>query len=171
MCGEQTSKKIFWPGRVGSPPRVRGTAELADCKIPCTRITPACAGNSGSPSPPLRRTWDHPRVCGEQAAALGGEWRAEGSPPRVRGTGLDPPAGRMEERITPACAGNRLKVTPIYEDFEDHPRVCGEQRERKWKALLKRGSPPRVRGTDSPATPAGSAQRITPACAGNSSGG
>ena len=54
---------------------------------------------------------------------------------------------KIDQRITPACAGNsspwgKTKAAP-----PDHPRVCGEQPmavEHK-PALL--GSPPRVRGT------------------------
>ena len=48
-------------------------------------------------------------MCGEQllrGEAAGNRW---GSPPRVRGTGYAADPITRDERITPACAGNRLK--------------------------------------------------------------
>ena len=50
------------------------------------RITPACAGNSSSIRDVSSASRDHPRVCGEQAAAPALEPGEGGSPPRVRGT-------------------------------------------------------------------------------------
>ena len=52
---------------------------------------------------------DHPRVCGEQSVLRGGDIAIEGSPPRVRGTGSHMMQRWGDVRITPACAGNRLK--------------------------------------------------------------
>ena len=46
VCGEQV---LFWPpARLlkGSPPRVRGTADIKGERTLDVRITPACAGNS-----------------------------------------------------------------------------------------------------------------------------
>ena len=129
MCGEQVLFQHLLDFIVGSPPRVRGTAyEQADV-FAGYRITPACAGN---------RTWktkvtpskrDHPRVCGEQGLYPMHRRLLLGSPPRVRGTGWvhqqDPhPAG-----ITPACAGNRVTKWSWNRGKQDHPRVCGEQKE------------------------------------------
>jgi len=51
-----------------------------------------------------------------------------GSPPRVRGTGIDLPDGVDDNRITPACAGNRDDPEVREIVLWDHPRVCGEQR-------------------------------------------
>ena len=52
---------------------------------------------------------DHPRVCGEQMVLLGSVEQAVGSPPRVRGTAWADQHYMTLNRITPACAGNRLK--------------------------------------------------------------
>ena len=54
-------------------------------------------------------TKDHPRVCGEQHYLKKGKRHILGSPPRVRGTEVSTSGGDHAVRITPACAGNRLK--------------------------------------------------------------
>ena len=93
------------------------------------------------------RAWDHPRVCGEQFIVSPSILLLLGSPPRVRGTAV-----------------------PTFSDYgeEDHPRVCGEQLYYKLNRHKRGGSPPRVRGTERHPTDGGGAERITPACAGNS---
>ena len=52
---------------------------------------------------------DHPRVCGEQDMEKHVAIVQGGSPPRVRGTELIDVEPLGIQRITPACAGNRLK--------------------------------------------------------------
>ena len=49
----------------------------------------------------------------------------------------------------------------------DHPRVCGEQGCGWLEWSAKRGSPPRVRGTDLIVLEGVEMTGITPACAGN----
>ena len=85
---------------------MRGTVDDAHFIRDPKRITPACAGNSNQQLESAGKDSDHPRVCGEQTA-LSLDMRVEGgSPPRVRGTGLGYDAGKVDGRITPACAGN-----------------------------------------------------------------
>ena len=55
-----------------------------------------------------------------------------------------------------------------YGVFEDHPRVCGEQKDLGEVDGSNTGSPPRVRGTGDDARVNSIFNRITPACAGNS---
>ena len=75
-----------------------------------SRITPACAGNS-SPTKASPRCWrDHPRVCGEQKLTGLNSFNIAGSPPRVRGTDQQARFWVYDERITPACAGNRHRL-------------------------------------------------------------
>ena len=107
-------------------------------------------------------------MCGEQHPLHDRHPLHTGSPPRVRGT-VTPFINNMRDaRITPACAGNR-SVTPSPRWCKrDHPRVCGEQANRRCSALSPGGSPPRVRGTAKLSTCSKSGKRITPACAGNS---
>ena len=110
-------------------------------------ITPACAGRSAGAGRVRPSITDHPRVCGEKVyfpRAL----RDAGSPPRVRGEGVQRRNGFAAVRITPACAGRRPGQRAGH--------------------LLQRGSPPRVRGEAHFAGPRVDHRGITPACAGRS---
>ena len=66
VCGEQGVPLSTNTVRVGSPPRVRGTASALGRVIGESGITPACAGNSGRGGKSSTSSRDHPRVCGEQ---------------------------------------------------------------------------------------------------------
>ena len=87
MCGEQLKLIDETEIPQGSPPRVRGTVLRSIILLAFCRITPACAGNSVLRIPLTITNQDHPRVCGEQVVAVALVIWAEGSPPRVRGTG------------------------------------------------------------------------------------
>ena len=52
VCGEQDAEGHGPGAGVGSPPRVRGTANEVTTSTATTRITPACAGNSVSMTNP-----------------------------------------------------------------------------------------------------------------------
>ena len=107
-------------------------------------------------------------MCGEQAAGLPGDCGHGGSPPRVRGTGINFRSFPWISRITPACAGNSQFLVFCQQRLQDHPRVCGEQGNIWYHSKHGIGSPPRVRGTGKGRAPGGKLLRITPACAGNS---
>ena len=109
MCGEQEPSIFETFPTPGSPPRVRGTVDLLDGEDWYGRITPACAGNRSKKIHIIGGARDHPRVCGEQFMLLSLQKAVIGSPPRVRGTVQLDFAGLDGARITPACAGNRLK--------------------------------------------------------------
>ena len=66
VCGEQFL--VFWYSnhKIGSPPRVRGTAIARRGSGKSLGITPACAGNRVRCRPDHAGREDHPRVCGEQ---------------------------------------------------------------------------------------------------------
>ena len=166
MCGEKCRKKFFIRCRKGSPPRVRGEgAALTDEDI-LERITPACAGRSGSSVGSGVAVGDHPRVCGEKQGYGSGSGSSSGSPPRVRGEGFHPSAQHRGGGITPACAGRRTTFLLYHRRCEDHPRVCGEKGRTDKKSGQKIGSPPRVRGEVRAKSNRGRAGGITPACAG-----
>ena len=105
MCGENKMAISTVKILAGSPPRVRGKPDISDRRKVCARITPACAGKTGTEPKLEAVTEDHPRVCGENASFLTVNDGVQGSPPRVRGK-LDSwdGLGRLS-RITPACAG------------------------------------------------------------------
>ena len=109
VCGEKCVYVDPREIRKGSPPRVRGK-ETISCTIAIfIRITPACAGKRWSADEKLRLSRDHPRVCGEKAIKVRGAREAVGSPPRVRGKECYACVDADGTRITPACAGKRLK--------------------------------------------------------------
>ena len=86
LRGEQKEiQKVhkFWEG---SPPLARGTGGLYARFTPAGRITPACAGNSAPLAARDTTTADHPRLRGEQQAALFVYASFGGSPPLARGT-------------------------------------------------------------------------------------
>ena len=131
---------------VGSPPRVRGKVFNTRPKKCDRRITPACAGKSVTYVCRDRRGWDHPRVCGEKSIFRRQRAQHLGSPPRVRGKGLDNVLFWTRMRITPACAGKSRAWPGTTPCRRDHPRVCGEKPRVAGNHPLPSGSPPRVRG-------------------------
>ena len=131
-------------------------------------ITPAGAGNRGSPARCLRLEGDHPRGCGEQPAGSCRHVGQKGSPPRVRGTGSGHKRRSSLLGITPAGAGNSHYSSRNCSYIQDHPRGCGEQPAGSCRHVGQKGSPPRVRGTGSGHKRRSSLLGITPAGAGNS---
>ena len=147
---------------------MRGTVISSAGTVGNGRITPACAGNSYRNQYHHHLWQDHPRVCGEQRNSGHHKIDGLGSPPRVRGTGAQSRAASPLFRITPACAGNSYRNQYHHHLWQDHPRVCGEQREVRPQVRAILGSPPRVRGTGVLLHWEQVYIRITPACAGNS---
>ena len=49
-------------------------------------------------------------------------------------------------RITPAYAGKTASGLHKAKGGQDHPRVCGENKEAQAIKVLRTGSPPRMRG-------------------------
>ena len=81
------------------------------------------------------------------------------------------PAGFLEvvqPRITPAYAGKSVISGSRWLSSRDHPRVCGEKSSHTGELSLPLGSPPRMRGKDSPACCSWPCIGITPADAGKS---
>ena len=129
-------------------------------------ITPAYAGKSTRPFSSGHENGDHPRVCGEKQKTP--PWGVEkgGSPPRMRGKGVQPRDKRVAVRITPAYAGKRGRTSICLCNIRDHPRVCGEKDHILGLRADRQGSPPRMRGKASTAGTSERRQRITPAYAG-----
>ena len=90
-------------------------------------ITPAYAGKSFLRSFSQSRSGDHPRVCGEKLikGLVHPIWM--GSPPRMRGKGIEQSNCRVGMRITPAYAGKSRCHTLRFSRWWDHPRMCGEK--------------------------------------------
>ena len=147
VCGEQFLCLIHTRLNSGSSPRVRGTAKRVTKDEDKERFIPACAGNSSGQDPSAWRLAVHPRVCGEQLISWCNALAADGSSPRVRGTGEEERPDAENERFIPACAGNRVRDFIEREGMPVHPRVCGEQRRASKSIICLSGSSPRVRGT------------------------
>ena len=146
VCGEKQPTIWLLQTPPGSPPRMRGKGISGISTCARRGITPAYAGKRPTSSPPLSRTRDHPRVCGEKnnaATKAGGDL---GSPPRMRGkVPADVPDGDGPG-ITPAYAGKSGTGVGDYTVEQDHPRVCGEKSPPQERTQRRRGSPPRMRG-------------------------
>ena len=128
----------------GSPPHVRGKDMDTLQTVHDARITPACAGKRATICSSSTMKRDHPRMCGEKRYDLPGVACLVGSPPHVRGKVPALDAMVRHDRITPACAGKRLKrsrstvppvaIVPLF------PSVCN-------KPVVSDGSPA---GRDAP---------------------
>ena len=112
--------------------------------------------------------WDHPRVCGEKFPSKLLSVVILGSPPRMRGKGIQQSDSRVAVGITPAYAGKREGRAISCASFWDHPRVCGEKGTGLTNVTSPMGSPPRMRGKGLVVRAALPARRITPAYAGKS---
>ena len=129
-------------------------------------ITPACAGKRNTSSAWEQTERDHPRMCGEKRSRRHHLVAEQGSPPRMRGKGNAPLRVLPDPRITPACAGKRLRFLPACLHRQDHPRVCGEKSLLLGSSGSMGGSPPHMRGKVEGTLQALSNMRITPADAG-----
>ena len=126
-CGEKPTSISARTANMGSPPRMRGKASLY-LILNCTlRITPAHAGKRYAGPPRVPRPWDHPRACGEKiTACLKWSW-PPGSPPRMRGKGVQNRSRIGVLGITPAHAGKSICHGTCRRKRRDHPRACGEK--------------------------------------------
>ena len=152
----------------GSPPLARGTGANMPEVVESDRITPACAGNSYVLGVDTAAARDHPRLRGEQRHTKKSLSISRGSPPLARGTEEAEQEAIQEGRITPACAGNSIRVTHRRCANGDHPRLRGEQAPQARGIGHQDGSPPLARGTVHTQDVRGTLFGITPACAGNS---
>ena len=122
VCGEKHIEEHVSSISQGSPPRVRGKDKRSLMMVRRLGITPACAGKRYHQNVAEFLDGDHPRVCGEKNIAIICTILSKGSPPRVRGKAGWIVEMLSESRITPACAGKRLKKARRYAifSFEQH---------------------------------------------------
>ena len=106
-------------------------------------------------------------MCGEHYSCDEFYSKSVGSSPRVRGTLRQGSHLTHQSGIIPACAGNTARSHERVSANRDHPRVCGEHMWVLVTLALKRGSSPRVRGTQSTRFFRTLQSGIIPACAGN----
>ena len=101
----------------GSPPLARGIHVNEKERARRLGITPACAGNTILVSKEGDVKWDHPRLRGEYTLRKCRIAAVSGSPPLARGIRCTDGIKHRQARITPACAGNTLKKSLIYNLF------------------------------------------------------
>ena len=105
LCGEKRFAPASSSLVMGSPPPMRGKAEIPYFAACFTRITPAYAGKRLI-LPERQLGWqDHPRLCGEKPDLIFVGFHMSGSPPPMRGKGKFNVVGNHITRITPAYAG------------------------------------------------------------------
>ena len=148
---------------------MRGTLSTRGVSQFAHGIIPAHAGNTSPRRWPTSRNGDHPRACGEHTRRQPLCGRIPGSSPRMRGTLFRIWRSTLACGIIPAHAGNTRCETRCTAPHRDHPRACGEHREKDGREKTGLGSSPRMRGT-----PVGVGQLrgvvgIIPAHAGNTS--
>ncbi len=85
----------------------------------------------------------------------------------MRGTHAETVRLRAAIGIIPAHAGNTFVSSLLYSSTRDHPRACGEHYICEPRAYCRRGSSPRMRGTQAPRHCQGLRPGIIPAHAGN----
>ena len=130
------------------------------------RITPAYAGKSSPVMSFLVTCRDHPRLCGEKPVCTGDLKAAGGSPPPMRGKGFQGQLVVLAIGITPAYAGKSDKMYQESQQYQDHPRLCGEKVSTVPTPAVLSGSPPPMRGKVQICPFADLTNGITPAYAG-----
>ena len=142
------------------------SSKKANCSYSVYRITPAYAGKRAFLYSVVRRSWDHPRLCGEKRCLFWCSQRLEGSPPPMRGKATENAQHVISKGITPAYAGKRFSDCLRRIPQKDHPRLCGEKPTAITHARAMPGSPPPMRGKVRAVLNPDETYRITPAYAG-----
>ena len=146
LRGEYRELQVSGCPIAGSPPLARGIRISSFQFGMMSRITPACAGNTGFMLYQLLFVGDHPRLRGEYYSQRTERQRQQGSPPLARGIPWDDNVSVASSGITPACAGNTTDCVNCDAVRGDHPRLRGEYLSVYENMLEERGSPPLARG-------------------------
>ena len=167
MCGEHAETWIQSSLPQGSSPHVRGALGCSVSSADGFGIIPACAGSTSVACRFSTYRWDHPRMCGEHACTHPIEKMTAGSSPHVRGAQTVQSGTELALGIIPACAGSTGGESAHVRYIGDHPRMCGEHRERAEHHAPIMGSSPHVRGAPNQFEQSTDYAGIIPACAGS----
>ena len=132
-----------------------------------TGLIPTYAGNTPIRTYLLEWKRAHPHVCGEHYNDTVSERLERGSSPRMRGTPVELSTVQVVDGLIPTYAGNTRCPALSALRLGAHPHVCGEHVVLVSGTIARRGSSPRMRGTQA-ATKAGIALvGLIPTYAGN----
>ena len=130
-CGENRYSCSRRRSRRGSPPRMRGKLAVRPLGRHQERITPADAGKTSDSNAVYGASKDHPRGCGENNNPQSKTQNRAGSPPRMRGKRICFSVRAQQTGITPADAGKTFTAAKRTRFEQDHPRGCGENKEKE----------------------------------------
>ena len=151
----------------GSSPLARGTHQLQPIHHAPNGLIPARAGNTSVLWSLGTLTWAHPRSRGEHGCRRYRFRQTWGSSPLARGT-LSRVAKNMKPPgLIPARAGNTNSTVSLSPCIRAHPRSRGEHQCGLSAVLIRRGSSPLARGTQTCLFPFEMRGGLIPARAGN----
>ena len=152
---------------MGSPPHTRGILHASMFDICFPRLTPAYAGNIILDIPLIDLVQAHPRIRGEYCVPCFHHHPTIGSPPHTRGIFFLIHDKQVQDRLTPAYAGNMRRCRRSHLAEEAHPRIRGEYTVQISGRKRHMGSPPHTRGIYMADPIQSDGGGLTPAYAGN----
>ena len=169
--GEHDHAGVQREKRGGSSPHTRGARPGCLPRPHESRIIPAYAGSTTTPSARGRARWDHPRIRGEHDPMRSRTSCSAGSSPHTRGARRRLVGDRRGGRIIPAYAGSTAATTAARMNRADHPRIRGEHDAASAGHLHVGGSSPHTRGAHGQDSRQDLPLRIIPAYAGSTGTG
>ncbi len=150
----------------GLPPRTRGSLVVDSLHNRPVGPTPAYAGITSHPPRTRSETEAYPRVRGDHVNPETGPSAGRGLPPRTRGSHRHVGGDGPHHGPTPAYAGITPPMSVPMAAPKAYPRVRGDHHAHVRRKCLKRGLPPRTRGSPAPVPRHVNAAGPTPAYAG-----
>ena len=146
VCGENCLAGVAFQIKGGTSPRMRGKLTLSLDPEIAFRNIPAYAGKTERHTGKQPLTKEHPRVCGENVMVRKIRVCVKGTSPRMRGKLYQMVLVYRLRRNIPAYAGKTLEIGEAPPGYEEHPRVCGENRNQFSRPVGTIGTSPRMRG-------------------------
>ena len=146
VCGENNYSNAGLRMAEGTSPRMRGKRVRDALSMEIVGNIPAYAGKTSQASINSCCLSEHPRVCGENPKPHGNVTLVGGTSPRMRGKLVHDVLFVQLRRNIPAYAGKTREVFSLADDFQEHPRVCGENVHDHVKQHIDCGTSPRMRG-------------------------
>ena len=131
---------------VETPPLTRGRPDIDSGLIHSVGNTPAYAGKTGRPLTPATRPRKHPRLRGEDKSWNHHHCRRSETPPLTRGRQQAARRLRRRDGNTPAYAGKTSRTTALSARSRKHPRLRGEDDDKRRPLGEVSETPPLTRG-------------------------